>query len=154
MCIKLDNINKVLFTFSVAQIRKEGNYYCVSWNNRGNHVCKRWQCRGQDFYPVWSQKFPGGGTSMTAVSQLVRWLQNKPVLPIATWRYWASEKVKLLDNNSVDILAEAGYPSDAKCVLCGRSLHKSLDWWHLGKVSGPCCHYSDREGCRQNVSVL
>jgi hypothetical protein len=142
--------NQVLSGFAKANIERRTNGIFVSWDSNKGLVSRRWQCRGgQDFYPVWSRIFPGGGTSTTALSQLVRWIQNKPVLPISTWRYWAGEKVKLLSQRFVDDLQNGGYPIHVKCVLCGNIIEGNLDWWHLGKVSGPCCGWTS--GCRQKV---
>jgi hypothetical protein len=69
------------------------------------------------------------------------------VLPLATWRYWAGERVKLLPIEAVETLAAGGYPVDVPCVLCGEIIRGGLDWWSLDKVSGPCCAWTS--GCRQ-----
>lgn len=142
--------NVVLASFFDGHIedRKGGVYVC--WSNEWDgDVAKRWQCRGQDFYPVWHHKYPGGGTSSTALSQLVRWIQGKPVLPISTWHYWSREQCKLLPEPAVRTLSEGGYPGHVNCVLCGKLIVGSLDWWHLDKVSGPCCSLTT--GCRGKI---
>lgn len=110
---------------------------------------RRWMTRGQDFYPVWKRMWSGGGTSMTALAQLVRWCKGAPVLPLSTWRYWCSSNVALLDLECIKPIEAAGYPESVPCVLCGRLLGTgmALDWWHLDGVSGPCC--SMRSGCGQ-----
>jgi len=147
---KLDVANIVLASFFDGRIerRKGGMYVC--WTDRYNgDVAKRWQCRGQDFYPVWHHKYPGGGTSSTALSQLIRWVQGKPVLPISTWRMWASERCKLLPIEAVHQLIVGGYPQSVDCVLCKNQIEGGLDWWSLDGVSGPCCGYTS--GCRQRV---
>lgn len=85
---------------------------------------------------------------MTALAQLLRWLQGRPVLPIATWRYWASDDVGLLDANTVDTLEAAGYPKNHCCVLCGEDLtNKNFGWWNLSGTEGTCCY--PNQGCRQ-----
>jgi len=140
--------NLVLQTFFRGSIEKRKGGVYVSWMSYGNkRVEKRWQCRGQDFYPVWHHSYPGGGTSSTALSQLIRWIQCKPVLPISTWRMWASERCKLLPPSAVELLLQGGYPEAAYCVLCHRLIEGSLDWWSLDGVSGPCCGWTS--GCRQ-----
>jgi hypothetical protein len=135
--------------FFDGRIEKRPGGWYVCWSNKyQGDVAKRWQCRGQDFYPVWSHKYPGGGTSSTALSQLIRWLGGKPVLPISTWRWWASERCQLLPMESVETLFAGGYPEWSPCVLCG-TRPESIDWWSLNGVSGPCCSFTT--GCRQKV---
>lgn len=146
---RMDVANSVLSKFTtIALLRKPGGIY-VTWENRNGRFVRRWACRGQDFYPVWTRIFPHGGTCSTAVSQLIRWIQDRPVLPLSTWRYWASERCKLLEPLVVDELEAAGYPVEAMCVLCNRPIKGGLDWWSLRDVSGPCCSW--RSGCRQKV---
>lgn len=140
--------NRVLQSFAPTSeiFFKRGSAY-VRFRSRDDIVEKRWQCRGQDFYPTWHKEWPGGGTASTALSQLVRWLQDKPVLPLASWEYWATEKIKLLPLSAVEELRIGGYPEHAHCVLCGMRLDHGLDWWSLNNVTGPCCHWTN--GCRQ-----
>jgi hypothetical protein len=141
--------NFVLASFANAKIeRRTGGWY-VCWGD----VSRRWSVRhGQDFYPPWSRKFPGGGTAITALSQLIRWLKGMPVLPITTWRYWAGDSIKLLPYSTVDIMETSGYPRESPCVLCGRPLNGPLDWWSLDGLSGPCC--TMRNGCKQVMKEL
>ena len=143
--------NLALESFArTVTINREIDGVHVSWEQRGKRIDRRWQARGgQDFYPTWSRIYPGGGTSTTALSQLVRWVRGLPVLPISTWRYWSSETCKLLPRDAVDRLEADGYPADTPCVLCGGKIW-AIDWWHLGGVSGPCCSF--RTGCRQKVN--
>lgn len=152
MSNKLDTANAVLATFAAESRieRRQDGYYVVWTTHGGKPIAKRWICRGQDFYPMWANRWGHGGTACTALSQLIRWLQGKPVLPLATWAYWSCDKVKLVPYSSVAVLLAAGYPEVAQCVLCDRPLNGSLDWWHLGDVSGPCC--SHRDGCRQGAT--
>lgn len=121
----------------------------VTWERHGERISRRWLTRGQDFYPLWRQSWPGGGTAQTALSQLVRWVRDLPVLPISTWRHWASERCKLLPPEAVEKLLADGYPPDTPCVLCGQPIRGSLDWWHRDKISGPCCGWMS--GCCQKV---
>lgn len=145
----LEAANRALASFSRAQIERRVRGWYVSWEgHNGKLVSFRWTVRGgQDFYPTWSQKFPGGGTSCTAMSQLIRWCRGLPVLPIGTWRMWASERCKLLPDSAVDDLLASGYPDHADCVLCHKRIEGPLDWWNLDGVTGPCCGWTS--GCRQ-----
>lgn len=141
--------NKALAAFASVQIERRPSGWWVTWTKSdGESVERRWMTRGgQDFYPVWSRIYPGGGTSSTALSQLIRWCAGKPVLPLATWQYWAGERVKLLGPEVVEWLRAGGYPEVAKCVLCGNEIHGGMDWWNLHGDSGPCCGWMN--GCRQ-----
>lgn len=151
------NANLALSHFADGTIISEGTRGTlnVSWPKHGGdgYVMKRWQVRGgQDFYPVWSHRWPHGGTACTALSQLIRYIQGRPVLPLSTWRYWVGEKVRLGGDQGEALLARLvhmQYPEHAACVLCGRRLN-GLDWWNLNGVSGPCCGWSS--GCRQKAS--
>lgn len=147
--------NRVLKTFVPdTEIRLcPTGYVLVRWKdfNRAEWNEKRWMTRGQDFYPVWHRRWGHGGTATTALAQLVRWIQGKPVLPLSSWRYWAGDKCRLLRQaDATQPLAEmeaAGYPRVGICVLCDRELHGTFDWWSLNGVTGTCC--SMREGCLQ-----
>lgn len=111
---------------------------------------RTWQTRGQDFYPTWHRKWPGGGTSMIALSQMVRWVQGKNVLPLSTWEYWCGERVKLFQDTQVlEILREAHYPEVVNCCLCGEPVRSVFDWWSLGGDQGPCC--TRNYGCCQEI---
>jgi hypothetical protein len=139
--------NNVLCSFAPAYIEKTKTGYYISWNSYKSNIRKRWAVRsGQDFYPTW--RFPFGGTSAVALSQLIRWLRNQAVLPITSWYYWST--IGLLKPVYVDYLRLNDYPTIATCVLCQRELNGSLDWWHLNKITGPCCHYY--EGCKQKCT--
>lgn len=128
--------------------RRKGGFY-VTWG-RCPIVTRRWSTRS-GFYPPWSRKWPGGGTSITALAQLLRWNQGRTVLPLSTWRYWGSERVWLFGEHArqaVNALAAAGYPDTPVCVLCNRWLSgHGFDWWDLDGKEGPCCRWD--EGCRQ-----
>ncbi|KKK49231.1 hypothetical protein LCGC14_2839420 [marine sediment metagenome] len=153
MINRLEAANRVLATFTTSRIEKRPGGWYVVWSYKawGKHkpeeVAKRWQCTGQDFYPVWNRKWPGGGTASTALSQLIRWLRGQPVLPISSWWYWVGKHCQLLPALAVQQLQDAGYPEHAHCVLCGKQINGSLDWWHLDGISGPCCGWTS--GCRQ-----
>jgi hypothetical protein len=169
--IKLDPIeqhrrlaaaNRMLNTFfsrssraGLAEMTVEKGYVWVSWpayQREGMRENKRWQTRGQDFYAIWHHKYPGGGTSMTALSQLVYWVLGKPVFPIATWRYWAMPTVNLVRAADVEQLLADGYPEHVDCVLCGDRIEGGMDWWSLDGVIGPC--HTMRSGCRQKLPAV
>jgi hypothetical protein len=143
-----------LFAFD-TWLEMKGNRVVVCWRNWNSlKVTRRqWACRGQDFYPVWNRLWGHGGTSSTALSQLIRWVQDKPVLPMGTWRHWIGP-VCLLGRERgpriLDLLKAAEYPEHAYCVLCGDRIDGGIDWWHLKNISGPCCSWNS--GCRQKVN--
>ena len=157
---KVDRVevaNVVLQSFApdtTVRIDASG-HVIVEWTRRGGEkLSRRWMARGQDWYPVWHRHWGHGGTASRALSQLVRWIQGKPVCSLAVWRGWASPGCALLrqqgDNGAAALtaLADAGYPKESPCVLCGDTEHIG-DWWSLKGVSGPCC--SMRSGCRQQA---
>lgn len=144
---KLEIANTVLKSFApdaeITFVPRVG--YKVSHSGK---KAKRWVTIGGSFYPTcrWNR----GGTATIALTQLIRWLQNRPVLPLTSWKYWCNQK--LVEPEILEILKEAGYPETAKCCLCDEELVKGLDWWNLGKVQGCCCTMFS--GCRQNRSTV
>jgi hypothetical protein len=150
---RVEAANLVLWWFAhkTQIVKRRDGRIAVSWSGHGGQSFSRvWQTRRQDFYPVWSHKWAHGGTACTALSQLVRWVQDKPVLPLGTWRHWCGPRVALGRENGpkiVTLLQERGYPEHVDCVLCHVPIVGGLDWWSLNGVSGPCCHHT--EGCRQ-----
>jgi hypothetical protein len=95
---------------------------------------------GNDFYPTW-RKGPWGGTCSTAMSQLIRWCQGKPVLPLGCWKGWSGDGVRLAGDRGpelIELLRAAGYPERVACVCCGLP-PIGLDWFNRDGVSGPCC---------------
>lgn len=154
---RVDVANEVLKSFAPdTSIRLDAHgYLIVCWTrHNGEKFERRWMTRGQSYYPPWHRHWGHGGTATVALAQLCRWIKDRPVLPLTTWRYWGRDGVALLrqqgDNGeaAIEALRAAGYPEVVPCVLCGVELGDSgYDWWSLGKVSGPCC--SMRDGCRQ-----
>lgn len=123
----------------------------VNWSyNDGRQFSRRWMTRGQDFYPTWHRHWGHGGTCTTALSQLVRWVQCKPILSLNTWRWWTGRQVAMGGSRGeeiINLLSQGGYPESVRCVLCDCILEGSIDWWSLKGVSGPCC--ASHNGCRQ-----
>lgn len=138
-----------------TEIVNRSSGLAVRWQQSGRSIERRWQLqRGSDTYPIWHRNWGHGGTATTALSNLIRWIRGQPVVPLTTWRYWSTKTVYLMrekGDECCELLAAAGWPAVASCVLCGRVVER-FDWWHLGKVSGPCCHY--RSGCRQRPVEL
>jgi hypothetical protein len=89
----------------------------------------------------------------------MRWLQDRPVLGIGTWRYWVGPSIRLGEPELIDVLLQGGYPADHVCVLCGKTIVPSvdgLDWWSLKGVSGPSCRFSEcrnKESCNRENPV-
>lgn len=160
MSDKLSVCNDVLALFAPdTRIELVGNRVYVVWKTHSSQlhgvteeIRRAWLSKNGSFYPVWCRRWPHGGTATTALAQLVRWLRNKPTLPIASWRYWASDRCRLVPTKAVGLLLAGGYPTDCRCVLCGRDLTVcSFDWWSLAGVEGTCC--SMMGGCRQTSRV-
>lgn len=145
---KLKAANAVLAIIAhETRLELKGKRVIVEFPYQGL-IKRQWQTRGQDFYPVWYSKFGSGGTVTTALSQLVRWIQGKPVLPMGTWRYWTGPVVAMGRENGpsiIEILAQAGYPEQVNCVRCGEPVTAGLDWWSLNGVSGPA--HGWKQGC-------
>ncbi len=153
-CTHLNAANKVLEIIApTTRIVRKKYGWCVEWTGYyGVAFSMRWQLKkGSSDYPVWYHHWGHGGTCVQALSQLVRWLQCKPVLPLHVWRWWTGPGIAMgMDRGPeiVSILREAGYPEQVNCVLCDQPISGGLDWWNVEKVSGPCCDYM--EGCRQS----
>ena len=130
----------------VKLIKKTG-WIWVEWRGAGKTYCKQWQTLSGSFYPVWSNKFPEGGTRTTAMAQLINWVREKPCLPIQTWRYWCGPIVGLKPIEVVDILLNSGYPSEFKCVFCGKK-DVQMDWYTYRSKQGLGC-YKPCEPIRQ-----
>jgi hypothetical protein len=85
---------------------------------------------------------PTGGTGMQALAQLIRYVRDLNRLPLSTWEYWATNKVGLTNEHTVELLKNSDYgdPKKTCCVLCGTTeFKKGLDWWSLDGVTGPSC---------------
>lgn len=138
--------NEILATFARGKLVLVNHRVAVQWGGPDPKTIKTktWMTRGSDFHPTW--RYPWGGTQCTAISQLIRWCQGKPVLPMASWEWWGSDKVKLVNPETLAVLRAHGYPEVTPCVLCGQP-PQGLDWWNLDGVSGPCCSHT--KGCRQ-----
>lgn len=155
---KVSIANAVLQHFApdTTVARRADGRVAVTWSRPYGSETKVWVTRGQDFYPVWNHKWGHGGTAATALAQLVRWIRGQNVLPLQSWRYWASDTIQLFQSgNATDVfglLVSGGYPEIGKCVLCQRPLEGGHDWWSVKKLSGPCCSY--RTGCRQDPQTV
>lgn len=150
---KLEAVNAVLNEMTPGTwVERTNRGWMVSWRRGDKVLTRRWCTQvGSSFYPAWHRQWAHGGTCCTALAQLMRWLQNRPVMPIGTWHYWSGESIRLGTPKMIKILESAGYPVTATCIACGESISSGLDWWHLGKVSGPChtfatCRDSSKTG--------
>lgn len=104
------------------------------------------------FYPKWHRKFTHGGTVTTALCQLVRFVNEQPVLPLSSWEYWCGNSVALAGERGQELINILRHVwPDAKCVLCGEAM-TGVDWWTDKKRDGPCCSWS--AGCRQKVESM
>lgn len=126
--------------------RRKGGWY-VSWvNHRLNEISRRWRTNSNgSHFPPWSHHWGHGGTATLALSQLIRWLQDRPVLPLSSWHHWCSDRLYLARSRGAEVcslLSDAGWPRLVACVLCGKEIEHARDWWDLDGVSGPTCSMS------------
>jgi hypothetical protein len=117
--------------------------WSVEWTRLNGEVIKRrWSSPNGSHYPVWYRHWAHGGICTLALSQLVRWVGNKSVLPLNSWHYWCGDKMQLARHRGAEVcskLADTGWPIQVPCVLCGRQIESAGDWWSLGGVEGPTC---------------
>ena len=147
MSNKLQVVNAALAVFAPdTTVRRGTNGWIIEWDDYcGKTISRRWATKsGGSFYPAWHRHWAHGGTCCMALSQLMRWLQDRPVFGITTWEHWVSPSIGLSGGNPslLQILRDGGYPANQFCVLCGKIIDPKkdgLDWWHLNKISGPCC---------------
>lgn len=122
----------------------------ITWSDyRGNPYSKRWSAE-RNFYPPFD--LPTGGTVTVAICQLIRYVQNRNVLPLTTWEYWAGLKiwkVPEMRDKGLALLRDSDYPKYPICVFCGVDLrHKAWDWYSQkgSKLEGCGCYGGT--GCR------
>lgn len=140
--IACSNAALAIFAAGVS-LEFKGRRCFVKWTAYGGEPTrKQWITSGNDFYPTWhARRGYWGGTCSTAMSQLIRWCQGKPVLPLGCFRNMCGGGVKLAGERGgelISLLAAGGYPEEVPCVKCGGEL-KGLGWYNDGGVSGPGC---------------
>lgn len=147
---RLEAANAVLSFFAVdTRLSLEQGSIRVHFRRQNQPVVKKWTVRGgQSFYPTWYAQWSHGGTAATALAQLVRWVQHRPVLPLCSWEFWAGARCKLFRESGEEVLTilrRFSYPEHVECVRCGLPIkpQQSLDWWCLDGVSGPAHLDSD-----------
>lgn len=112
---KLTAANEVLAIFAEGTVIGQGDRgWVVSWKDyKGIQVVRRFSTISRDSgFPVWHQKWGHGGTCCYALTTLIRWLQERPMPPLAWWERCTGEEVKLGGERRgeiVDILRLAGY---------------------------------------------
>lgn len=124
---------------------------CLKPDYPPNSPAKQWRLRPGSGSWTYT-RYHWGSTSQAAIANLVKWVQGRPCVPLSTWEYWASTRVKLARDRGRDLVAllrSSGYPEKAYCILCGRHV-TSFDWWSRGRVNGPVCWWT--EGCKQEPS--
>lgn len=119
----LDNNNGRLILFWVHYRIDTGKYQIRS---------RRWATKRGGFYPVFGD-LPTGGTAQQAIGILANWVRNYPTESFRAWRYFASDSVKLVNQEVLDLLAKAGYPQQSKCRFCGNENPKRFDWYYVDK---------------------
>lgn len=119
------------------------------WNKAGCHDFPA-RLRGDGSWPAFGyRQRPCGGTGIQALAQVIRYVRNLPRLPVITWQYWTSDKVKIGNAQTLEIIKSSDYgdPTKTCCILCGCTDFKNgLDWWSLDGKTGPCCMF---EACEE-----
>jgi len=121
-----------------VRIFEKNNRIWVEWESSKGLVTRQWQTHGGSFYPVWSHRFPVGGTYTVAIAQLINWTRDKPCVPIQSWEYWCSETIGMKPKELLNILRHSDYPKEQKCYFCDRQ-DVQLDWYNFGNKSGLGC---------------
>lgn len=128
---KLKAVNEVLSLFAKGTVVEfqPGRGIVVTWINAfDKKITRRWQGDpNNEGRPTWFKDYPHGGTIKSALVQLVLWLQNKPVLRLSFWTYWAAEGAGI-PWNVPGILKKAGYPAQDICLKCGLLMQPNVDW--------------------------
>ena len=128
-----------------------GRFY-LSWDFVGKQR-RRWDAPEGSSFPTWSRKAPWCGTRSMCYGLLVRAIQGKPIVPYGTWINLVTGPCKLCGGNPEPLKAAldaAGWPHEVPCILCGKMLTRTGDWWTVGegrkRKSGPSCSMAD---CRE-----
>lgn len=90
------------------------------------------------FVPAWRTSNKTSPARLAMLSQLCRWVLNRPVLGLDYWRYWLSV-CDLPDRTAARVihaLADAGYPSASLCGRCGTPIPSAATWL---LATGPVC---------------
>jgi hypothetical protein len=154
MTDKLETVNAAIAVFAPGTtVRREKTGWLVEWTTCSGKQCsRRWATeKDNELWPVWHKRWPWGGTCTMALSQLMRWLQERPVFGLGTWEYWVGDSIKLGKPELLDILRNGGYPIEQICVKCDRSINckkHGLDWWSLNGTSGPSCRNPHTGACK------
>jgi len=157
---RMNAANQALKAFPIGnmfQFELKNNRLAVYWmdywtrDRKPRKVSKVWHFQYDG--SLWPKfRLPTGGTLTQFIGQLVRWIRDKPVLPLYVLRHWDSPNYGLFGSYSDAVLAiliKAGYPETVKCVVCGDKPN-GMDWWSRDNVSGPCCNWgSCEEKCKK-----
>ena len=152
---RIEVSNEILDTFVPGVVLYwKKNFLRMSWDNRKKKALYDFPAhlRSDGSWPRYGyHNRPTGGTGFQALAQIIRFTRDLSRLPIFTWEYWASEKVKLGNEKTLRLLRESDYGNPLKpcCILCGSiKFEKRIDWWSLDGKIGPSC-YMGR--CVKNV---
>lgn len=102
-----------------------------------------WRQRRGSHYPMSYRPLPFGGTGVLIISQLIRWVRELPVAPLACWHGWCSETIGFA-KAALPIVIQAGWPEEVPCIFCGKQLGRGRwDWFdYRDGLAGPGCHHS------------
>ena len=124
----------------------------MCWDHRKVEVMHDFPAdlRGDGSWPRHGyRQSPTGGTGLQALAQLIRYVRDLPRLPIKTWEYWSSDKVRLGNTETMRLLRESEYgdPVRTCCIFCGTTeWENGIDWYHVGRKAGPGCAWDQ---CRK-----
>lgn len=148
-----------VFPYSVKLIDLQGPVaggLYVRWKDYANRwMQRRWMTRGQDFYPVWSKCWPGGGTSLTALAQVVRFARSQPVLPLAWWQYVTGEvELERCFWAVLSIGRRLPAKDERRCGMTQRQVLEMADLFRFAHDNGArAANWSRRDDGREVLSV-
>lgn len=140
---RIEQANGVLKTFVPIRLYKRRELR-MTWDVSRQTFDFPARLRSDGQYPQFGYyKRPCGDTGLIASVQLIRFVRSLPRLPIyPTWDYWASERVQLCSDDTIEALRKSDYSEMTACVLCGRDDWKrGVDWWCRDRLTGPCCSF-------------
>jgi hypothetical protein len=133
---RIKTANRVVQTlgkgFLFSYQPKSGLYFeWISPTHTDQLIRKRWTA--SSFYPSFHKQLGCGSTSLNAITQLARYCQSKPHLPLSAWSHWAGDNVMLwrdkeVGQKMIGILKASSYNDPQPCVLCGELIKGKWEW--------------------------
>lgn len=133
---RIKTVNRIVSTlgsgFQFSYEATVGLYFeWESPTHRGKIIRRRWTA--SNGYPSFHKQLGCGGTQLNAITQLARYCQSNPHLPIEAWEHWASDSVMLWKDKEtaqkmLGILRGSSYSKSQNCVLCGKPVEGKWEW--------------------------